>query len=392
MQKTNIKSAKQRILRAACALLAGTIAVLSSAPVLASYQKGAQLYLKKEYKNAYVELLPAAEAGHALAQFMVAVMHDVGHYVKKDGKAAAEWYRKASEQGHPDAQLRLASMLYEGIDVPLDREAAYQWASLAADRLHGSKQEKAATFVRSVAALLSRTQLERAKTAIAAWRPRIAMADRSTAPQRLLRTGTGFFLNNSGTLLTNQHVAYACQRLIASYGDRTANGALLDVDFGADLATVQTDIKPSSFARFASEQRPKPGIPVTVIGYAIKQTKSRDTLTSSGTVSNPGVALGNAAWFQTSVPIYRGQSGSPAFDSTGLVVGVARGVFQGQPDGEQQEAADGQAMVVGIDSISRFLGRAKTPFEKAPQDHDAPSTVPAFPSDFIVLLECWGSY
>ena len=393
MQKANIKPTKQRLLRAAVALFAGAIIAFASAPVSASYQKGAQFYLKKDYKNAYGELLPAAETGHALAQFMIAAMYDIGHYVKKDRKAAAEWYRRAAEQGHPDAQLRLAGMLYEGVDAPLDREAAYRWVSLAADRLHGAKQEKAVAFARSVSVLLSKTQLERAKTAIAAWRPRIAIADgRSAAPQRLLRTGTGFFLNNSGTVLTNQHVAYACQRLIASHGDRTANGTLLDVDFAADLATVQTDIKPSNFARFSGEQRPKPGVSVTVVGYAIKQTKSRDALVSSGTVLNSGVALGNAAWFQTSIPIYRGQSGSPAFDPAGLVVGVARGVSQGQPDGVLQEMGDGQAMVVGMDSISRFLGRTNTPFEKSSPGHDAAATVPGGPSDSIVLLECWGSH
>lgn len=388
---TCIQPEGRSLFKVAGVMLLGAIIALASTPVSADYQKGAQFYLKKEYKDAYGELLPAAEAGHALAQFMVAVMCDAGYYVKKDGKAAAEWYRKASEQGHPDAQLRLAGMFYEGVDVPLDREAAYQWASLAADRLHGSKQEKVAAFAKSVAALLSKTQLDRAKAAAAAWHPRIAMVNgRPADPQRLLQTGTGFFLNTSGTLLTNQHVVYACQRIIVSYGDKAVNGTLLDIDFGADLATVQTDIKPSSFARFANEPRPKPGAPVTVTGYAIKQTQSRDPLTSSGTVLNASVALDNAAWLQTSMPIYRGQSGSPAFTPTGLVIGVARGVFQDQPDGAQQQAADGQAMVVGVDSISRFLTRTKTSFEKASSDHDAPSTGSAPSADFIVLLECWG--
>lgn len=387
-----IKSGGRRLLRIAGAMLLGTIVALASAPVSADYPKGAQFYLKKEYKDAYGELLPAAEAGHALAQFMIAVMYDAGHYVKKDGKVAAEWYRKASEQGHPDAQLRLAGMLYEGVDVPLDREAAYRWASLAADRLHGSKQEKVAAFAKSVAALLSKTQLERAKAAVATWHPRVARLNgRLAGPQHLLQTGTGFFLNASGTLLTNQHVVYACQRIIVSYGDRAVNGALLDVDFGADLATVQTDLKPSSFARFASETRPKPGIPVTVIGYAVKRTQSRDALASSGTVLNASVALDNAAWLQTTAPIYRGQSGSPAFAPTGLVIGAARGVFQDQPDGALQETADGQAIVVGVDSISRFLDRTKTPFEKASPDHAAPNSGAAPSADFIVLLECWGN-
>jgi S1-C subfamily serine protease len=383
---------RRRLLKVAGALLVGAIVAFASAHVSADYKKGAQFYGKKEYKNAYGELLPAAEAGHARAQFTIAVMYDMGQYVKRDKIAAAEWYRKASEQGHPDAQLRLAVMLHQGTDVSLDREAAYLWASLAADRLREPVQEMAVALSNAVAALLIETQLERAKAAVAAWRPRIAMVDgRSAGPQRLLGRGTGFFLNASGTLLTNEHVAYACQRLIVSYDDREIDGVLLDVDFGADLATVQTDLKPSSFARFASERRPKAGTPVTVIGYAVKRTISLRALISSGRVLNARVALGNAAWFHTSAPIYRGQSGSPTLDATGRVVGAARGVSEGQPDDALQEIADGQAMVVGVDSIVRFLGRMNTPFEKASSDHAAPSTRPASPLDFIVFLQCLGS-
>jgi len=379
-------------LKMAIALFLGTIIALSSAPVSASYQKGAQFYLKKEYKEAYGALLPAAEAGHALAQFMVAVMYDLGFHVKKDGKIAAEWYRKASEQGHPDAQLRFSRMLYDGVDVPLDREAAYKWAALAVSQMHGQKQENAAAFAQSVAALLNQKQLDRAKTAIAAWRPVILRPNGALSDQqRLLYTGTGFFLNTSGTLLTNQHVVYACQRIIASYGDQSMNGTLLDVDFGADLATVQINIKPSNFARFADEKRPAFGMPVTVTGYAIKQTLSRDPLTSSGTVSDASIALNNAAWFQTTTPIYRGQSGSPAFNAAGLVVGTVRGISQELPDNEQPKIADGQATVVGTDSIFRFLNRTKILFKKASSNYEAPAKTAAFPTDFIVLLECWGS-
>src|SRR5204863_7552221 len=143
-------------------------------------------------------------------------------------------------------------------------EAAYQWAALAVDRQYGAKQRGAAAFLEQIAALLSSAQLERAKAAAAAWRPRLATNGRSAGPQRLLMTGTGFFLNGSGTLLTNEHIAYGCQRIVVSYGDRAIAGVLVDVDFGADLATVQTDLKPARFAHFAGERRPNVGAAVTV--------------------------------------------------------------------------------------------------------------------------------
>ena len=68
-----------------------------------------------------------------------------------------------------------------------------------------------------------------------------------------------------------------------------------------------------------------------------------------------------------------------------------RYLVAGQPNDALRAIAHGQAMVVGVDSIARFLGRTKTPFDKASLDHDAPSTGPVPPSGFIVFLECWGS-
>src|SRR5262245_42585378 len=166
--QTWMPSARQHLLRVAGALLMSALTALTSAPVAADYQKGAQFYGKQDYQNAYGALLPAADAGQAPAQFMIAVMYDMGYYVEKDGQAAAQWYRKAAEQGHPDAQLRLAGMLYEGVAVALDRAMAYQWAALAAERLHSPRQEGAVAFVKTVTTLLSDAQLERAKAAVAA--------------------------------------------------------------------------------------------------------------------------------------------------------------------------------------------------------------------------------
>ena len=69
---------------------------------------------------------------------------------------------------------------------------------------------------------------------------------------------------------------------------------------------------------------------------------------------------------------------------------MARGVSEGQPNDSLQESADGQAEVVGVDSVSRFLGRTRTPFEKASSDNAAPGAKPASPADFIVFMQCFG--
>jgi len=88
--QTCIKSVRPRLSQVVGALLVGTFLTFANDHVSADYQKGAQFYAKKEYKNAYDELLPAAQLGNARAQFIIAAMYYVGQHVKPDVKAAAE--------------------------------------------------------------------------------------------------------------------------------------------------------------------------------------------------------------------------------------------------------------------------------------------------------------
>lgn len=367
---------------AALFLVAASVA-LARADVWSDYLDGAQLYNKKEYAAAYPVLLRAAQAGDARAQYMIAQMYQAGHPVKPDA-TAAEWYRKAADQGHPVAQMALAMLLHRGTELPVDRFAAYQWASLAADRMDGQLRETALILAGAMANFLTEAERERARAAVAAWRPHLARVDGgSTGPVRVLWTGTGFFVNATGTLLTNAHVAYLCPQLVVFDGDSPVEGAVLNVDFGADLATVQTGLRRSSVARFAGQLRPKPGIPITVVGYALKRTTVRRPLSSAGTILDASPAGGNVPWYQTSVPIYPGQSGAPVLDETGQVIGVARGVFDGRTDDSSQHT-----IIVGAESIHRFLRMTKTSFEKADVDSSAR---PASPADFTALLQCSSS-
>jgi TPR repeat protein len=372
-------------------IIVAGVALASARAAAADYLTGLEHYQKKEYKDAHGELLPGAAAGDARAQFLIGEMYYAGQYLQQDASAAAQWYQKAAEQGHAHAQLTLARMLSRGTDVPRDLIAAYQWASLGAHRVDGQMREKALHFSDTLAVLLKEAELKRAKAAIAAWRPRITRADdAATRAMRPLWNGTGFFVNASGTLLTNAHVAYMCPRLIVFYGDREADGTLRDVDFAADLATVQAALKPAGFARFAEAGRPKAGTAVKVTGYAVRRTKVRRALSFDGTVLDASPADGSVAWYQTSVPIYRGQSGGPALGADGQVIGVARAFRAGSANESLEETRDGQAMIVAVESISRFLGMTQTAFERVRPQDSAPTSRHESAPDFIAFVQCLG--
>jgi TPR repeat protein len=91
-------------------------------------------------KTAATLFRKAAEQGHPIAQFNLALMHELGRGVAKDEHQAVFWYQKAANQGHAVAQTCLSSMFSEGRGVlKNDQEAAY-WFRKAADQGHPKAQ------------------------------------------------------------------------------------------------------------------------------------------------------------------------------------------------------------------------------------------------------------
>ena len=90
-----------------------------------------------------LELIAAAEAGDAGAQYRLAVDHFLGTHPRASDGRALYWYRRAAEQGHVPAQLLLGQMYESGWGVASDRAEAVRWYrraaasgdSLAADKL-----------------------------------------------------------------------------------------------------------------------------------------------------------------------------------------------------------------------------------------------------------------
>ena len=111
-------------------------AMLAVAPEPASadgYSDGMDAYFAGKYKTAAKLLLPAAEAGNALAQYQMGVMYDAGQGVHQNSLAAIAYYRVAAESD-PRAQVALADRLMLGRDIAHDQKAAIDWYRKAAAR------------------------------------------------------------------------------------------------------------------------------------------------------------------------------------------------------------------------------------------------------------------
>ncbi len=104
------------------------------APAQASLEAGVEALQQRDYDTAFAELLPAARAGNARAQLLLATLYRRGYGVTQSYAKAVEWYRRAAEQGLANAQYNLAVHYREGLGVPRDDAAATEWFRAAARR------------------------------------------------------------------------------------------------------------------------------------------------------------------------------------------------------------------------------------------------------------------
>ncbi|MDP6690618.1 MAG: sel1 repeat family protein, partial [Alphaproteobacteria bacterium] len=105
-------------------------------------------------------------------------MHETGLGVRKQAVAAANWYRRAAERGHARAQYNLAARFINADGLVPDPVQAYKWLILAAIPQGVDSKEgkgvatKARRSQRLLAAGMTPAQLQQARQAAAAFRPK----------------------------------------------------------------------------------------------------------------------------------------------------------------------------------------------------------------------------
>jgi len=71
-------------------------------------ESGAEAFRQARYADTVALLTPAARHGNARAQFILALVFQVGGIgVNKDFEKSKMWYRKSAKNGDADAQFRL---------------------------------------------------------------------------------------------------------------------------------------------------------------------------------------------------------------------------------------------------------------------------------------------
>lgn len=149
-----------------------------------------------------------------------------------------------------------------------------------------------------------------------------------------LVTGTGFYINAQGHLLSNDHVAGHCSNLTIFLPDGTStSGQVVAADQANDLAVVLSQARPIASAAFTASARYRPGEPVVAFGFPLTGTLSDTGNLTTGTIASMAGIGNDSREMQISAPVQPGNSGGPLLDSRGHVIGVVASGLRRTPSG-----------------------------------------------------------
>lgn len=143
-------------------------------------------------------------------------------------------------------------------------------------------------------------------------------------------SGSGFALNDQGYIVTNFHV-------IDGYNDISIRGINSDFSFKHkarvvitdernDLAILKIDLPDNikmGYPPYVILEKPSEvGELVAALGYPLRSTMGDELKVTNGVISALSGFQGDVTCYQISTPIQPGNSGGPAIDSKGNIIGV----------------------------------------------------------------------
>lgn len=147
-------------------------------------------------------------------------------------------------------------------------------------------------------------------------------------PRKVTSLGSGFIIDPSGLIVTNNHVIEGADQISVNLNDGTTLPAkVVGRDDKTDLALLKINPRrPLPAARFGDSDKARIGDWVIAIGNPF----GLGSTVTAGIVSarNRNIDAGPYDEFiQTDAPINRGNSGGPLFDMTGAVVGINSAIY-----------------------------------------------------------------
>lgn len=154
------------------------------------------------------------------------------------------------------------------------------------------------------------------------------LGPKSNAPRHVTSLGSGFIIDPSGYIVTNNHVIEDSDQITVALQDGTQMPAkVVGRDTKTDLALLKvTPKKPLPATHFGDSEKARIGDWVIAIGdpFGIGSTVTAGIISARNRNINAGPY---DDFIQTDAPINKGNSGGPLFDMDGNVIGINSQIY-----------------------------------------------------------------
>jgi serine protease Do len=154
-------------------------------------------------------------------------------------------------------------------------------------------------------------------------------------------SGSGVFIDQSGYLLTNNHVVANTKAVTIVLSDGSQEKAtIVGTDQYSDIAVLKTDGKVPAVASLGNPDVLKPGETVIAIGSPLgdfKNTVTVGVVSATGRSIDSGQGYAIEGLIQTDAAINHGNSGGPLVNLAGQVIGINTLIVRGDNSGAVAE-------------------------------------------------------
>ena len=135
-------------------------------------------------------------------------------------------------------------------------------------------------------------------------------------------SGSGFYINNKGYALTNNHVVDICKQSVAVVDGQETLFRVIATDKINDVAVLKTDYRSRNYIKI-NEDGAKLGENVVAVGYPLAGRLSDSVKITRGIVSSLSGLDNNIGQIQIDAALQPGNSGGPVLNENGELVGIA---------------------------------------------------------------------
>ncbi len=146
--------------------------------------------------------------------------------------------------------------------------------------------------------------------------------DFSDGSETIAGTGTGFFVAESGLLLTAAHVVDGANKIEVQTSKGMLDATVKYVDQALDFALLKVEGPGVQFLRFAQSPKVDLGSNIKVAGYPNPEVQGEALKMTYGKINSLSGYRDDLKMFQISAPVQPGNSGGPLLDANNNVIGI----------------------------------------------------------------------